>query len=373
MSKKTKHRREAAHAAIKTEWRIKTQLVLHMQHHTEDLRWRKNKKLNGWRPDTQLNKNSQHRLSKQKEMRARHERFPPLMLLGFLVSSVLLFLPSVRNFERPNIRGKLKSISPQNILTIKALGRDSLWRIMAGSHVLWFSAGSLTQCSVASWRLILSSGLVVFLFSFLFLAAASSPNNCSLLHHKSFNPGIFIILWSRCCKTYSTITMQCQPWHIADVLHAVTKLDNPWPFTDCGQFTGLQMQTHQRSIQLGPHAAYTHTHTNKHRERENITLVVMTVQYENTTWTNGLIKARTMTFWMSEGVRGVTVLFSCCWTEWTWTTTETHNWPLGRAQPRALITGAHARPAAGGPPLINRGLLFVPHPILAPGVKQGTL
>lgn len=44
MSKKTKDGRKAAHAAIKAAQRIKTQLVLHMQHHREE---EKTKETNG--------------------------------------------------------------------------------------------------------------------------------------------------------------------------------------------------------------------------------------------------------------------------------------------------------------------------------------
>lgn len=163
---------------------------------------------------------------------------------------------------------------------------------------LWCTPSSLTQHSVTRWRLILSSGLEVFLFSSLSLAAASRPNNCSPLHHKSLNPGIFIILWSRCCKTYSAFTMQCQHWHIGEVLNAIIILDNARPFTDSGHISGLQIRAHQRSLQSAPRAAYTQI------EKDIFTAVVMAVQHDSSKTQHRLMDLSKQAPWPFGWVRG---------------------------------------------------------------------
>lgn len=170
---------------------------------------------------------------------------------------------------------------------------------------LWCTASSLTQYSVASWRLILLSGLEVLLFSCFW----QQPADLITVHYCIISLlilGIFIILWGRCCKTYSVLTMQCQHWHITQGLYAIITLDNAWPFTDFGQITRLQIQAHQKIPLVGSPCSI-----RRNSRKKKFTPVVLVVQHESLETQHRLMDLSKGARWPFGWMRGW-VGWSCC-------------------------------------------------------------
>ncbi len=148
--------------------------------------------------------------------------------------------------------------------------------------------------------------------------------------------------------------MQCQRWHIAEVLNAIITLDNAWMHLLILDKL-LDFKYEHIKDPSSWHPVW-HTHEKKHIHHSGDGCSAW--EFENTTWTNGLFKASTLTFWISEGVgwRGGHAVFMPL----NWVNHKTHNQPYRQAQPRAIITGVCPHQASWGDPSNQPGAVIRP-------------